>query len=528
MGMTMRGQRGVRQFSVDYLALGPATAGGPERGEALLRTLLTNGGDERIWPEPASGRNRYGTPPSPAPDEAWYSSSTASAITPGAFAVAGRALERLLGTHNGATLPIDAWLCEVRRELIALFATADSEVVFTPSGTEAEPIALAIAERLMGQRTGGAISNVIIAPGETGNGVPLAAAGRCFLSSSSLGGGGACAGRRLRGWEDADIEVASVEIRTPGGEPRAPEHVDRDAEAAVEQALARGRGVLLHVLDASKTGLAGVSRAMARHCARRAPERVLIVVDACQLRCPPAQVRDDLHEGFLVLVTGSKFAAGPPFSGALFLPGGIVDRLARAAPLPAGFASFSAQLDWPEPLQAGLADGLPFANVGLGLRWTAALAELKALAAVDASLQAAILARFSAEVKERARAVAFAALSDDAGRSLPSIVPLIVRDRCGRVASLGEAQKIHVLLRSPTPLAAAAAPALRRILHVGEPVGIGASAALCLCASAAHVVDVALRLARGATMVEAFRPIALDLDDIFAKWASLADASGRA
>jgi hypothetical protein len=53
-------------------------------------------------------------------------------------------------------------------------------------------------------------------------------------------------------------------------------------------------------------------------------------------------------------------------------------------------------------------------------------------------------------------------------------------------------------------------------------------AALCLCASAAHVVDVALCLARGATMAEAFRLIAVDLNDIFAKWACLADACGRA
>ena len=66
---------------------------------------------------------------------------------------------------------------------------------------------------------------------------------------------------------------------------------------AAGRALARGRSVLLHVLDRSKSGLTGVSRDAAMQIAAIAPDRVMVVVDACQLRSPPEQLRTDLECG---------------------------------------------------------------------------------------------------------------------------------------------------------------------------------------------------------------------------------------
>jgi hypothetical protein len=505
----------ARHWCEDRLAADLAAEG----DRTLLRTLLAHGGDERVWPDPTSGRNRYGTLLSPAPEEAWYSSSTATTISAASFEVARLALGRLLGRH-GTSMPIDEWFDALRGNLLALFGGTNSEVVLAPSGTEGELIALAIAERLAGP----AITNVIIAPGETGSGVPLAAAGNSFLASSSLGGV-VEAGRRLAGWEGADIEIACVEIRGGDGAPRAGADVDRDAAIATERALARGRGVLLHVLDASKTGLRGVSRAAARDIAAGAAGRVLVVVDACQLRCAADQIRSDLERGCMVLTTGSKFAAGPPFSGALLLPEGMADRLRSAPKLPAGFVGLSAQQDWPRPLQSSLADDLGFVNVGLGLRWTAALAELKSLVSVDGAIAAAILAHFQAEVTRRARQVSFAAPLNEGGLGTPSIVPLIARNRRGGAARFAEAAKLHAALRQSFHATAPwASPPVRRAIHVGQPVALGERSVLRICASAANVVDVARRLDRGATMREAFAAIAADLDDIFSKWRWLVEA----
>ena len=115
--------------------------------------------------------------------------------------------------------------------------------------------------------------------------------------------------------------------------------------------------MLLHVLDTSKTGLAGPSREIAAQIAASAPERVLVMVDACQLRCPADRLRADLDGGFMVLITGSKFAGGPPLSGALLLPEAIATHL-RSAPLPPeGLADYSARLDWPERAAGDLRQG---------------------------------------------------------------------------------------------------------------------------------------------------------------------------
>jgi hypothetical protein len=230
----------------------------------------------------------------------------------------------------------------------------------------------------------------------------------------------------------------------------------------------------------------------------------------------------------MVLTTGSKFAAGPPFSGALLLPEEIADRLRSAPKLPAGFAAFSAQQDWPRPLQSSFADDLGFVNVGLGLRWAAAITELKNLAAVDGAIAAAILAHFEAEVTRRARRTSFATPLCEGGLRTPSIVPLIARNRRGGAASFADAAKLHAALRQCFDNAAPLPATARRAIHVGQPVALGERSVLRICASAVNVVDVAQRLHQGAKIEEAFAAIADDLDDIFMKWSWLVEACDTA
>src|SRR3546814_12621609 len=57
-----------------------------------------------------------------------------------------------------------------------------------------------------------------------------------------------------------------------------------------------------------------------RSLAVRYGEAAAIIVDACQLRIAPQAVRRYLALGCVVLLTGSKFAGGPPFSGFALVP----------------------------------------------------------------------------------------------------------------------------------------------------------------------------------------------------------------
>ena len=361
----------------------------------LFESILTSGGDERIAIDPATGRNRYGAPPGKACDEVWFSSSTASAISPRGYEAALEALRCLTGAHQ--KWPVSGWFDRIRDRLAALFGIPQAEVILSSSGTELELIAVVLSRSIL-QRP---LTNLVIAPAETGRGVPLAAAGRHFLETSPFAAEVA-SGRLLDGLEAPESEVEIVEIRDPNGVALSADSIDDAVVRRVEAVIASGSDVLVHLLDCSKTDRTGLRRRTASVLMARYSGRVVIVVDACQLRCSREQIKADLNAGFMVMMTGSKFAGGPPFAGALLLPPWIVERL-QFVKLPQGLSAYTAANDWPLALRRALdACLVAQANIGMGLRWEAALAELERLFALDTALRDRVTARFSELVCEHA------------------------------------------------------------------------------------------------------------------------------
>jgi aromatic-L-amino-acid decarboxylase len=480
------------------MAAASAAAPGAQRGLAelpqaaqarWLALLMNAGGGERLALGPQSRRNRYGVPAVPAPDELWFSSSTACAASPRGWAAAEAALGALLAGH----VRIGGWFESLRARLLALYGAPGAEAVLAASGTEAELVALQLAMALAGGR---AIVNILIAPAETGSGAPAAAAGRHFLGESSLAGP-VSSGARLVGWQDAAIALEPIEIRRPDGRPRSAAAVDREAESRVEQAISAGAFVILHALDASKTGRPGVSRATARRLSRRHPGRLLGLVDACQLRCPAEAIRADLEHGLAVMITGSKFAAGPPFSGALLLPAALAETLADGPSAGAALAPYSAALDWPARLRSRLTAGLAHAaNLGLGLRWSAALAEIEAFEAIEPHRRRALLAAFDAAVRERVAEDPGLALLDSRPGA-PGLISVVQRD--------GDARAVYEALQQ-------ADGPLGRPAHLGQPVIVGGQTALRVCASM-PMITAAAETGPG--------PLEADLDGLFDAWAAL-------
>src|SRR5580692_12956654 len=92
-------------------------AAAPRAQGQRLALLIASGGDGRIWLDPTTRRNRYGAPAAPAPDELWFSSSTASAISPRGWAAAGEALRRL---SEPGCFTIAGWFDSIRARLLAL------------------------------------------------------------------------------------------------------------------------------------------------------------------------------------------------------------------------------------------------------------------------------------------------------------------------------------------------------------------------------------------------------------------------
>ncbi|WP_051528547.1 hypothetical protein [Asaia astilbis] len=386
----------------------------------------------------------------------------------------------------------------VKKGLAALYGLGSKDnVILAASGTDCELAVLAIG---MMRAQGALIANILIAPDETGSGVPLAARGRHFAKETALGAA-ANKAAPLEGFP-AQTRLLGLAIRNPDGSPRDPQALDEDVRCCVMQELDQGHHVILHQLDMSKTGLVGPGQALMEELAGLYPDRITMVIDACQARLAPERVGALVRAGMLVMTTGSKFLTGPPFCGAVLLPQEQSEALASYA-LPKGLTSYFNRGDWPPTLPPEVLqrDG----NLGLALRWQASLAESEAFAAVPRARILQILRRFEATAREVIAAhPALTLLSiPDLDRSeieggetwdkVATVFSFLVGDpqRRGSPLALERARCLHRWLNADLSPWIPGEPLAELLCHLGQPVPVpdpalgGENAgALRLCAGA--------------------------------------------
>jgi hypothetical protein len=286
--------------------------------DQVLLTALISGGDARLKVDPADGLNLYGCQASPRPDEISLSSSTASTVSGRGYAAAQAAFAQLEAARAGGPFtPAFAQTFthmadEVRNAIRDRFDLPDAEVVLSPSGTDSALQALLLGRGALGRP----VTSIIVAADESGNGVPAAASGRHFGASAS-GGGTVVKGAPIPGLACARIAIPA---RDADGRARSPAEIDAEVRNAVEGAIRAGNGVVLHTMDHSKLGNCGPSLACVQEVCALDRDAIQVVVDACQARLGRSALRWYLDQGFLVLITGSKFFTGPPLSGALLVP----------------------------------------------------------------------------------------------------------------------------------------------------------------------------------------------------------------
>ncbi len=230
----------------------------------------------------------------------------------------------------------------------------------------------------------------------------------------------------------------------------------------VESYAKRNRKVLVVLADVSKTGMIAPSLSLAQEMKERYPDSVEILVDACQFRLKPMNLRIYLENGFMVAVTGSKFLTGPTFSGALLVPSSL------------------GHIHPSDPEQ----------NIGLLLRWEAALAEFRMFLKAPESRVENFLMRFADAIMNR--------LHEDPGFE-PLPVPELERPhhgwdnvqtifpfrlkRKGRFLDMSEAKRIQSMLSED--LSHVSKHAGFRY-SLGQPVSCGA---LRICSSARLAVE---------------------------------------
>lgn len=353
------------------------------RYAARLASALASGGDRRIRPDDA-GRNQYHASVLPS-DALAYGSSTISSISDHAFDM----LLHRWSDRFGRPVAADDYaegLATLRVQLARHFGLTDTAIVFAASGTDLEYVGLAAAH------DGRPLTAVLLGRDEVGSGCIHSAAGRFFADETATGAH--VVAQTAIDPVFAGTELIDIPVRDPAGRPRASAAVAAELALHIERAATRGRRAVVHVVHGSKTGLTLPALADVERLAAAHGEAATFVVDACQLRIAPGTVRRYLALGCVVLMTGSKFAGGPPFSGFALVPAGTAQ---RALALPEGFRRIANRAEWPADWPG--ADCLASSgNFGLLLRLQAAMIEMERFAALPAGRVTEVTARFSHHV----------------------------------------------------------------------------------------------------------------------------------
>ena len=409
----------------------------PAPAEAQLVEIMTTGGDGRIVLDPATGLNRYHSAPRPS-DVLAYASSTANDISPAAFAHvqgvfdrlfvtpakhvlsdaaggvegagvqtkagldAGRSLSRATPQaaskarydDEGPTITGAAYAAALERlrpRIRAAYGLADDvAIVFAPSGTDLEYVALACVSG----RAANGTHNILLGADEVGSGCVHSAHGRYFAETTALGVASR-AGEPVPGLDGVLVDLVDIPVRDGAGRVRRSAEIAARMAQSVRAAAADERHTLVHAVHGSKTGLILPSLGDLDALQARHGESATLVIDACQARITGAAVQDYLARGAIVFVTGSKFMGGPPFSGFALVPRRLAE---AAAPLPAGLATIFRRGEWPAgwPGAGALQDD---ANPGLLLRLEASVFELERFQRLPAAEVERIVLAFHAAVR---------------------------------------------------------------------------------------------------------------------------------
>jgi len=323
---------------------------------------LVAGGDQRIVPDPETGRNQYGCTVQPDADLIALGSSTASVISAGAWDEVSQ-----LENHSSDEY---AWN-DMRQQLRDFVGVADDvDVVFAASGTDAHHIVAQYVQMVTPQ----ALATIMVAPEETGSGVAAALA------------------------QDGRL-LTTIALREQDGHSRNSALIDADVEVAALAAIAQQQHVLINLIDVSKTGMIAPDPACVAGLRARYPAQITVVVDASQFRLSPATLQHYLQQNYVVVITGSKFITGPCFSGAILIPQPITQHW-RQYPVPASLQAASYPLDWPRGFDVS-ALKQPSSNHGLYLRWRAALYEMRVFHQLDSRDVQQFLGEFSAAIHSK-------------------------------------------------------------------------------------------------------------------------------
>ena len=352
--------------------------------------VIISGGDHRTIVSEASNHNVYGCAPSPI-SALHYSSSTASNVTFGAFNFARDIYQRIIDQREDIIEFVERENQITRDSIRSLFGLPDNvDIVLCPSGTDTELLAITIIANVTSKK----INSILLAPQEVGSGVENAASGRAPSDITPFGNK-IEKGSLIEGFEKINLQVSPIDIRELTGEGELKDRVHDKILKLLHSNLLNNCHTLLHMVYRSKTGAVAPSVEFVRSIRCLYRRDVDVVVDACQMRMKLELLRELLSMGCMVIITGSKFFTGAPFSSALLVPNNLRDIMNENAFVPKGIKEYISQYDIPIRWKSRYKFNKMRFNIGLLLRWKTALYEMTRYFAIQEQRIEQIVSVFS-------------------------------------------------------------------------------------------------------------------------------------
>nr|CDQ36262.1 L-2,4-diaminobutyrate decarboxylase [Virgibacillus halodenitrificans] len=446
---------------------------------------LMQGGDARLVIDSETKLNRYGCSPFPREYAFTFASSTATSISTPAYQAAEHYRQRLLHDciEAGNLAPL-ARHCRMLETDVATTFGADGlnpDLHLSPSGTDSQLHVVAAVTTAIPAKW----ISIVCGSDETGSGTPFSVTG-CHFDNTTCLGHTVTKGERLAGM--APIAYKGVPFRNAHGRLQTIEEMDNAIEDHVRDAISQGYNVMLHTMDQSKFGCWAPSPKKLDQLRNDYGQRIQVVIDACQLRIDQEDLVSHLSKGDILLLTGSKFFTGPPFSGVAIFPQEFSRQLLHSGrALPQGLAEYLPKPDlgnWEALLPTATAPS----TIGMYLRWKAALEEAKRYYQVPKEKRIEGLDRFSHEVSDLIdshprleslfdKSDAWWARSEMLGDELGvrrSIFPFLICHRNGEYLAQDQVRDLYEKLNSSlsTDIKLEERELAAQCCHIGQPVKI--------------------------------------------------------
>jgi hypothetical protein len=328
---------------------------------------ITSGGDERIELK-ANGLNKYYLNPLVSNGHLNRGSCTCSPIS-------DDVKPRVKGVFNRITSK-EATVEDIRikqrfrmKALLQDSYTQDFNIFFAPSGSDLCYFPLLFSKITDPSRP---IMSLITCPEELGTGTLLANGGKYFSEKTQV----------LESVEKGSALNNNLEVSQILFAARDIDGNILDHKAEIYNAIEQYKDshhIIVNLVIGSKSGIEDNISII-----KDGPQNVTYVVDLCQMRATPKLFNELLELNCLLMITGSKFYQSPPFCGALLIPEKVSSSIKKAEITPemvAGFDTVFSKYDIPPVYKNIRAQFHEIENIGLTLRWEAALCESELIVA---------------------------------------------------------------------------------------------------------------------------------------------------